>query len=73
MFTPKSVFIIREVKCRLRLYGVCLSFLQGRGQQGGAGPELSITKETAVRHGGPIEITSDIRSGTSVFVRLPQL
>ncbi len=40
---------------------------------GGAGLGLAIAKEIAHRHGGQIEITSDIRTGTSVFVRLPRL
>jgi signal transduction histidine kinase len=40
---------------------------------GGAGLGLAIAKEIAHRHGGRIEITSDIHTGTSVFVRLPQL
>ena len=40
---------------------------------GGAGLGLAIAKEIADRHNGQIEITSDIHTGTSVFVRLPRL
>jgi signal transduction histidine kinase len=39
---------------------------------GGTGLGLAIAKEIAHRHGGQIEIASDIHKGTSVFVKLPQ-
>jgi len=39
---------------------------------GGAGLGLAIAQETVYRHGGSMSITSDISSGTLVYIRLPQ-